>query len=124
MNRLLFLLVLTFSLGTQALGQEFDWEWMNPLPGGNALRGAVRLDSTNALLLGFMNEIFRTSDQGESWQKQFREIDDQALIQDVSAILGHYNIRQTEESYAYLASDRMHAQVNLICLVDIQITIE
>jgi photosystem II stability/assembly factor-like uncharacterized protein len=77
----LFLFTLIFYLGPQAVGQGFDWEWMNPLPGGNALRGAVRLDSTNALLLGFMNEIFRTSDQGESWQKQFRNIDALNVIQ-------------------------------------------
>ena len=45
-----------------------------------------------------------------------------ALIQDVSRLLGHHSIQETEDAYAYLSSDRMHSQVNLICHVDINIT--
>ena len=40
-----------------------------------------------------------------------------AMIQEVSKLLGHSSIRETE-IYAHLAPDRMHSQVNLICHVD------
>jgi len=42
-------------------------------------------------------------------------------IQDVSKLLGHSSISETE-IYAYLAPDDMHIQVNVICSVDIKIT--
>lgn len=41
------------------------------------------------------------------------------LIQDVSRLLGHHSIKETEDAYAYLAPDRMKPQVNVICQVDI-----
>lgn len=47
-----------------------------------------------------------------------------ALIQDVSRLLGHHSIQETEDAYAYLSPDRMHSQVNLICHVEINITIK
>ncbi|MBE0643280.1 MAG: tyrosine-type recombinase/integrase [Bacteroidetes bacterium] len=46
-----------------------------------------------------------------------------AMIQEVSKLLGHSSIRETE-IYAHLAPDRMHSQVNLICHVEINITIK
>ncbi|MDT8324122.1 MAG: tyrosine-type recombinase/integrase, partial [Bacteroidota bacterium] len=46
-----------------------------------------------------------------------------ALIQDVSRLLGHHSIQETEDAYAYLSPDRMHSQVNLICHVEININI-
>lgn len=44
-----------------------------------------------------------------------------AMIQEVSKLLGHSSIRETE-IYAHLAPDCMHSQVNLICHVNINIT--
>lgn len=41
------------------------------------------------------------------------------LIQDVSRLLGHHSISETEAAYAYLAPNRMKLQVNAICQVDI-----
>lgn len=41
------------------------------------------------------------------------------LIQDVSRLLGHHSISETESGYAYLAPSQMKPQVNVICQVDI-----
>lgn len=87
MKRLLFLFLLMFNLSTHASGQGFDWEWMNPLPAGGRPRGLARsvvaLDSTNGLLLGYINEIYSTSDRGASWQKLFQDVDDRSYIWNV-----------------------------------------
>ena len=41
------------------------------------------------------------------------------LIQDVSRLLGHHSISETEAAYAYLVPTGMKPQVNVICQVDI-----
>jgi integrase/recombinase XerD len=46
------------------------------------------------------------------------------LIQDVSRLLGHHSISETEAAYAYLSPSRMQPQVNVICQIDIKKTIK
>ena len=41
------------------------------------------------------------------------------LIQDVSRLLGHHSISETEAAYAYLVPTGMKPQVNVICQVNI-----
>src|ERR1700752_3006535 len=46
------------------------WQWQNPLPQGNNLRGASFVDANTGTVVGENGTIVRTSDGGASWTIQ------------------------------------------------------
>ena len=47
-----------------------QWQWQNPLPQGNNLRGASFVDANTGTVVGENGTIVRTTDGGNSWTIQ------------------------------------------------------
>lgn len=73
MKRLPFLisayLIIIFCLPAHLLAQQ-DWQWKNPFPQGNILRGSASPDSSTIIMVGDAGTILKSKDGGTSWQQQ------------------------------------------------------
>lgn len=50
---------------------QTDWEWQNPLPQGNYLWSVTMIDTDNIVTVGGAGLVMKTTDDGETWYKQF-----------------------------------------------------
>ncbi|MFK7925352.1 MAG: YCF48-related protein [Bacteroidia bacterium] len=73
MKRLIFFIsiysTLSFCLFPKLLAQQ-DWQWKNPFPQGNTLRGSASPDSSTIIMVGDAGTILKSKDGGNTWQKQ------------------------------------------------------
>jgi len=63
----LYISLLIFLLPINMFAQ---WEWQNPLPQGNSLLDIQVFDSENAIAIGRMGTVIKTTNGGENWTVQ------------------------------------------------------
>ncbi len=67
---LFLVLFLVLFLGTQHIlqAQQTSWQWVNPLPQGNAINGITAMNKDTAFAVANNGTIIKTTNGGKTWQ--------------------------------------------------------
>ncbi len=68
MKKILLSFFFSLSIVSWANAQQSAWQWVNPLPQGNALNGLWSFNKDSAIAVGAYGTIVHTTNGGQTWQ--------------------------------------------------------